>query len=88
MLTLNMTAFTIGIGSYSFPWAAGIPGFPQPQEPLSAAGLLQKASHLNVALLQICDNLPLHELASQEIDELRKQAAAPPARGFSNCRGS
>jgi sugar phosphate isomerase/epimerase len=64
----------LGIGSWSVPWSIGMPGYPGPQRPLGAIGLLEKAVHANVALVQIADNLPLHELSDSELNELREAA--------------
>jgi 3-oxoisoapionate decarboxylase len=51
----------LGIGSYTFTWAVGVPGHP-PRQPLTALGLLQKARQLGVRIVQFCDNLPLATL--------------------------
>jgi len=64
----------IGIGSYAFPWAIGIPGYPPPKRPLDAMGLLKKAKALKVDIVQICDNLPLHKAKEGELDEIREAA--------------
>ncbi|MGQ9631427.1 MAG: sugar phosphate isomerase/epimerase family protein [bacterium] len=64
----------LGIGTYTFPWAIGVPGYPTPERPLNAMGLLRKAQALGVSLIQICDNLPLHEMKGGELDELRTTA--------------
>ena len=64
----------LGIGSYAFVWSVGVPGYPQPREPLTARGLLAKAAELGVRVVQIADNLPLHRLASDEIDALARLA--------------
>src|SRR4051812_23090467 len=64
----------LGISSYTYVWAAGVPGYPRPKEPLTAAGLLATATDLDVDVVQIADNLPLDRLSSGEIDELASQA--------------
>src|SRR5688572_29622456 len=60
----------LGIGSYTFVWSVGVPGYPQPREPLTAERLLAKAAELGVGVVQIADNLPLHRLSSQQVDAL------------------
>ncbi|MGE5603786.1 MAG: sugar phosphate isomerase/epimerase family protein [Nitrososphaerales archaeon] len=65
----------IGISSYTYSWAVGVPGDPPP-EPMTAADLLRQASELGVAVLQIADNLPLHALPEHELAALRGQADA------------
>ena len=64
----------LGIGSYAFAWACGVPGY-RPAEMLTHAGLLQRARDLGVRLVQICDNLPLDRLSASEIDALATLAA-------------
>lgn len=64
----------LGISSYSFSWAVGVPGYPPPH-PLDENGLLDKARVLGVSLLQIGDNLPLQTFDSARLDRLAKRAA-------------
>ena len=66
----------LGIASWSLPWAIGVQGYPRPERPLGCVGLLEKAVEANVAVVQIADNLPLHELPDLELDQLREVAAA------------
>lgn len=63
----------LGISSYTFPWAIGVPGHP-PSQPLGAVGLLQRAAQLGVRLAQIADNLPLHVLSAGELQRLKGSA--------------
>lgn len=63
----------LGIGSYTFTWAVGVPGFPPP-EPLTAPRLLERAAALGVGVVQICDNLPLDRLCEGELEALRARA--------------
>ncbi len=64
----------LGIGSYTFTWAIGIPGYPVPKRKLTALDLIQKAVELKVQVVQICDNLPLHLLTPRELLELKEAA--------------
>ena len=64
----------LGISSWSLPWAIGLAGYPQPDRPLDGIGLLEKAVEANAAVVQIADNLPLHELPVPELDRLRDAA--------------
>ena len=64
----------LGIASWSLPWAIGVQGYPAPQRPLGCIGLLEKAAEAKVSVVQIADNLPLHELPDQELDQLREAA--------------
>ncbi len=63
----------LGIGSYTYPWAVGIPGH-RPARPLTATDLLDKAAQLGVSVVQICDNLPLEALSEPQLEELRRAA--------------
>ncbi len=51
----------LGISSYTYTWAIGVPGH-VPEKPLDYGGLLKNAEALDVKLVQVADNLPLHEL--------------------------
>ena len=65
----------LGIGSYTFAWAVGVRGH-EPDRPMTASDLLDRAQALRVRVVQIADNLPLHHLAATEIDALADRAAA------------
>jgi 3-oxoisoapionate decarboxylase len=64
----------LGIGTWAFPWSIGIPGHPQPTNPLDAVGLLHQARTLGLSLVQICDNLPYYELTPPELAEIWQTA--------------
>jgi sugar phosphate isomerase/epimerase len=64
----------LGISSYTYNWAVGVPGYP-PENPLTAEALLQEAATLGVRVVQIADNLPLDALAPARIDALAALAA-------------
>jgi len=63
----------LGLSSFSFPWAIGVPGYTPPR-PLDAVGLLEKAAELGARLLQVCDNLPLHLLPEAELAAFERRA--------------
>ncbi|HTZ58331.1 MAG TPA: sugar phosphate isomerase/epimerase family protein [Acidobacteriaceae bacterium] len=65
----------LGIGSWTLPWAIGVKGYPPPQAPLGWIGLLEKALEVKASVVQIADNLPLHEFPDQELDQLREAAS-------------
>lgn len=64
----------LGISSYTFPWAVGVPGYAQPQQRMTAVDLVGTASRMGATALQFGDNLPLHELTAAELDELKAAA--------------
>ncbi len=65
----------LGISTYSYTWAIGVPG-QMPEKPLSAFGLLDKAHALGVGLVQYADNLPLEKLPASELDKIRNYASS------------
>ena len=60
----------LGIGTYTYTWAVGVPGHP-PTDPLSAGGLLEAADCYDVRVVQFADNLPLRALPPRELEELQ-----------------
>jgi 3-oxoisoapionate decarboxylase len=64
----------LGISSYTFVWAVGVPGYEAPRAALNYEGLLTKATELGVKVVQIADNMPLDRLSSLERDYLAGQA--------------
>src|SRR5262249_33810815 len=65
----------LGISSYTYVWSVGVPGYSQPRQPLTPAGLLAKATELGVGVVQIADNLPLDRLTDAQLKLLTAQAA-------------
>jgi len=63
----------LGISSYAYAWAVGVPGYP-PAQPMDALDLLNRAASLGVSVVQIADNLPLGSLTPAELDELAQSA--------------
>jgi len=64
----------LGLSSYTYTWAVGVPGQP-PARPLTAPQLLDRAARLNVPVVQIADNLPLHQMPGPARHALADQAA-------------
>ena len=64
----------LGISSYTFTWAVGVPGHP-PERPMSPLDLLRKAVELGVRLVQVADNLPLDQLSPVELDAFQRRAS-------------
>jgi 3-oxoisoapionate decarboxylase len=65
----------LGIGSYTYTWAVGVPGH-IPPFPLDERGLLVKAGELGVGLVQIADNLSLDKMDDNRIEGLVAGVAA------------
>lgn len=60
----------LGIGSYTYGWGVGITGFPPPN-PLDWRTLLQRAADFGVRVVQIANNILLHEI---DLDALTAEA--------------
>jgi 3-oxoisoapionate decarboxylase len=66
----------LGIASWSVPWSIGVAEYPRPERPLDSMGLLERATEVNVSVVQIADNLALQELRDTELDRLREAASS------------
>jgi 3-oxoisoapionate decarboxylase len=64
----------LGLSSYAYTWSIGVPGHP-PRHPLTAMRLLEHAARLDVPVVQIADNLPLHLLPPGDVEVLAERAA-------------
>jgi sugar phosphate isomerase/epimerase len=62
-----------GVSSYTYTWAVGVPGS-VPSKPLAAEGIIDKAYHSGLRVVQIADNLPLEKLNGQHLRELHEYA--------------
>ena len=77
----------LGLSSYTFGWAVGMPGH-APTRPLDEHGLLDKCREHGVKLLQIGDNLPLHTFDEARLAAFAANAngeGAPPVRSAEHC---
>ena len=63
----------LGLGSYSYRWSIGHKDR-VPPKPLSCLELLEITSKLGLDVLQIADNMPIHTIASETLDELSESA--------------
>ena len=64
----------LGLSSYTFGWAVGVPGHTPPR-PLDEQGLLDQCSAHGVKLLQVGDNLPLHTFDDARLTRFAERAA-------------
>ena len=64
----------LGISSFTYGWAVGVNGHP-PRHPLDEHGLIDKAREGGVGLLQIGDNLPLHNFDAARLSRLADRVA-------------
>ena len=69
----NFLDMQIGISSYTYTWAIGIPG-KKPKNPMSVYQLLKKAAEFDVPVVQVADNLPLHHFSEKELLKIRNVA--------------
>ncbi|NMC37628.1 MAG: TIM barrel protein [Bacteroidales bacterium] len=59
----------LGLSSYTYTWAIGVPGS-EPENPMLLCQLLEKAEASGIDLVQIADNLPVEKLKSEELELL------------------
>ena len=59
----------LGLSSYTYTWAVGVPGS-QPEKPLSACDLIDRALSSGLNLIQVADNLPLENCSQEQLQEL------------------
>jgi sugar phosphate isomerase/epimerase len=64
----------LGISSWTYTWAVGVPGH-LPDRPMTAMDLLDKANALGVHVVQVADNLALHRLSSEELSDFKQCAS-------------
>jgi len=65
----------LGLSSYTYAWALGVPGYPPPPRPMTHEALLRKAAAQGVRVVQIADNLPIDRLPAGRVEELLGVAA-------------
>jgi 3-oxoisoapionate decarboxylase len=63
----------LGISSYTYTWAIGVPGHP-PAQPLTIGELLDRAQTLGVEVVQLCENLSLARLPPKEREAVAQRA--------------
>lgn len=63
----------LGISSYTYGWTVGVPGH-RPAHPMDEQALLDRVIQFGVQLVQIGDNLPLHELPQERLTALKQRA--------------
>ena len=59
----------LGIGTYTYMWSIGFPGA-EPEVPMRALDLLNKAVEMGAKVVQFGPNLPLFEMPPAELDEV------------------
>ncbi len=67
----------LGLGSFAFTWAAGVPDH-SPADALTPAGLLAHARRLGVHLVQFNDNLSLARLSPSALDAFEAACRTAP----------
>jgi len=63
----------LGLGSYTYGWAIGVRGY-EPVMPMTELDLLDRAVHHGVDLVQVCDNLPIHQFSAERLTHFNRQA--------------
>lgn len=65
----------IGIGSWTYPWGVGTISDHLPPRLLRPVDLVNKACRVGAEVVQVVDNLPLHECTKSDLAEFRSLAA-------------
>lgn len=63
----------LGLGTYAYAWAIGVPGYPV-DDPMDGFAFLRRAAGLGLRLVQIADNLPLDLLSPAALQALLDEA--------------
>lgn len=63
------SSIKIGIGSYTYTWAVGVPGY-DVVRPMGAQDLVLRAHELGATVVQFADNMPLDALPEAELVEI------------------
>lgn len=63
-----------GIGSYTFTWALGVPGYGDAA--MTVEGLIDRGAAMECSVVQLCDNVPLSEASDATLAEWRRRAEA------------
>ena len=63
----------LGLGSYSYRWSIGHKDR-IPSSPITCIELLRITSKLDLDVLQIADNMPVHNIETQTLDQLYRTA--------------
>lgn len=66
----------LGISSYALAWSIGVPGYEEPKNPVTVLGMIELAKKMDVSLVQIADNIPLHLKSDEELVKIREKAVA------------
>ncbi len=69
------SSMKLGISSYAYAWAIGVPGW-EPPVPMTAFDVLAKVAKQSIQVVQIADNLALDRLPEATLDALKAQADA------------
>jgi sugar phosphate isomerase/epimerase len=69
----------LGLSSYTYGWAIGVPGHP-PDGPMDEQQLLDCTLQHGLKLLQVCDNLPLWQLSPGRLERFAQRAAQEGVR--------
>lgn len=63
----------LGIGTYAYAWAIGVSGYDTPNL-MDVFQFIETVDNHGVKVAQIADNIPLHELSSEQLTQLKSLA--------------
>ncbi|MHA6483439.1 sugar phosphate isomerase/epimerase family protein [Paenibacillus sp. strain BS8-2] len=64
----------LGLSSYTLTWSIGVPNYDKPLHPLSGIGLIERAAKEGLGLVQIADNIPLHQCTIEDRAAMKARA--------------
>lgn len=64
----------IGIGSYTFTWAIGVPGYGL-ENPMSVFELIERTFQLKAQVVQLADNIELERFSKAELNDIASYAS-------------
>lgn len=63
----------LGIGSHSYGWQVGVAGH-LPKNPMQPCDLVERAKQYKVGVIQVADNMPLHVLSEEMLEDFQQAA--------------
>ena len=70
----SIDSMELGLSSWAFPWALGLPGHEQPSAPMAVFDLLQLTHARSLRRLQLADNIGIIDWAETDVRALRAEA--------------
>ena len=62
----------LGLSSYAYRWSVGVKGYIPPR-PMNVNQFIDRAIHFRLRGVQVCDNLAMEKLSSEELRQVRRK---------------